>query len=74
MVVPLVIGALAMQHAEARAPHLADLVIFAIGLAPNAWGFWNMLYLAIRRHREVSIGLFGAALVLVLGVLRKKID
>lgn len=66
IVIPFVIAGLAMQHPYPRPFDLEEVVIFPIGLAPNAWGLWNMLYLRIRRHREMPIGLFGAALVLVI--------
>lgn len=66
MVVPLVIAAVAMQHPSERGFHLEDVLIFPIGLAPNAWGLWNALYLRLRRSREVPIGVFGAALVPVI--------
>jgi len=66
MVIPLVIVGLAMQHPSPRPFDLEEVVIFPIGLAPNAWGLWNMLYLRVQRSREVPIGLFGAALVLAI--------
>jgi hypothetical protein len=66
MVIPLVIAALALAHPVERSFHLVDVVIFPVGLAPNAWGLWNILYLRMRRAREVPIGIFGGALVLVI--------
>ena len=46
MIVPLVVAALAMQHSAQRGFHLADVLIFPVGLAPNAWGLWNVLYVS----------------------------
>ena len=66
MVVPLVIAALALSHAGGHGTNLERVLIFPVGLAPNAWGLWNMLYVRLRQSREVSIGLFGAGLVLLL--------
>jgi hypothetical protein len=66
MVIPAVIVALALSHAGGRDANLERVVIVPVGLAPNAWGLWNMFYLRLRRSREVPIGLFGAALVLLL--------
>lgn len=66
MVIPFVILGLAMQHPSPRPFDLEEVVVFPIGLAPNAWGLWNMLYVRLRRDREVPIGVFGAALVLVI--------
>ena len=42
--------------------------LFPMAVVPNAWGAWNMLFLALRnrRPRRLSIGLHGALLVLLL--------
>jgi hypothetical protein len=66
MVIPLVIAGLALHHPAPRPFHVEEVIIFPIGLAPNAWGLWNMLYLWVRRHRELPIGAFGAVLVLFI--------
>ena len=66
MVIPVVIAALAGSHTGGDGADLERVLIFPIGLAPNAWGLWNMLYVRLRRSRELSIGLFGAALVLLI--------
>jgi len=66
MVVPVVVGALSLQHPNGHGFHLEDVVIFPIGLVPNAWGLWNMLYVWLRGRRDIPIGLYGAALVVLL--------
>lgn len=66
MVVPLVVGAFALHHGTGGTSDLGRLLVFPVGLAPNAWGLWNMLYVGIRRSRELPIGPFGTALLLVL--------
>src|SRR5271157_3067398 len=50
-------------------------LVFPMALVPNLWGLWNMLYVVVRRRRQVPIGLFGALVPLIiapigLGVLR----
>ena len=42
--------------------------LFPMAVVPNVWGAWNMLFLALsgRRPRRLSLGLFGALLVLLL--------
>jgi hypothetical protein len=45
---------------------LSRAILFPMAIVPNAWGFWNMLYLAIRSRVRLSLGMFGALLVLVL--------
>lgn len=38
------------------------LWIFPLAIVPNAFGFWNMLYVALRPHWHTPIGLHGAVL------------
>ena len=66
MVVPLLVAALSLRHADGQGLHLEDVAIFPIGLVPNAWGLWNMLYVRLRSRWEIPAGLFGAGLVLLL--------
>ena len=66
LVVPVVIAGLSLQHPGGHAFHIEDVLIFPIGLVPNAWGLWNMLYVRLRRRREIPAGLYGAALVFLL--------
>ena len=66
MVVPLVVATLAMAHAGGRGEDLERVLIFPVGLAPNAWGLWNIFYVWIRRHREIPIGPFGIVLVVII--------
>lgn len=42
------------------------VIVFPMAAVPNAWGVWNLLYLAVVRPRNVSLGLFGGALPLLL--------
>jgi len=45
---------------------LARAIVFPMAIVPNAWGLWNMLYLAMRSRLRLSIGLHGAILPLIL--------
>jgi hypothetical protein len=40
--------------------------LFPMAIVPNAWGLWNMLYLAVRGRARLPLGVFGALLVLLL--------
>ncbi len=42
------------------------VIIFPMAAVPNAWGLWNVLYRAFIAHRRLPLGLFGAALPLLL--------
>jgi hypothetical protein len=66
MVVPIVIAGLSLSHPTGHPFHIEDVLIFPIGLVPNAWGLWNMLYVRLRRWHDVPPGPYGAALVLLL--------
>lgn len=41
-------------------------IMFPMAVVPNAWGLWNMLYLAVRSRLRLSVGGFGALLPLLL--------
>ena len=45
------------------------VIVFPMAVVPNAWGLWNVLYVAFLSRRHVSLGLYGGALPLVLGPL-----
>ena len=40
--------------------------LFPMAIVPNAWGLWNMLYLALRGRLRLPLGVFGSLLVLIL--------
>ena len=42
------------------------VIVFPMAAVPNAWGLWNVLYLAFVARRGVSLGVFGGALPLLL--------
>lgn len=45
---------------------LDRVLLFPMAIVPNAWGLWNMLYLRIRAHLRLPLGVHGALLVLLL--------
>jgi len=42
------------------------VIVFPMAAVPNAWGLWNVLYVAFLEKRHFSLGLFGGALPLLL--------
>jgi len=42
------------------------VIVFPMAAVPNAWGMWNVLYVAFLARRQFSLGLFGGALPLLL--------
>jgi hypothetical protein len=42
------------------------VIVFPMAAVPNAWGLWNVLYVAFLEKRHVSLGVFGGALPLLL--------
>ena len=44
-------------------------VVFPMAVIPNAWGLWNILFIAWRRRVPLSLGLHGALLPILLGPL-----
>jgi len=47
---------------------IEKVIVFPMAAVPNAWGLWNVLYLAFlaKPKRHFSLGLFGGALPLLL--------
>jgi hypothetical protein len=45
------------------------VIVFPMAVVPNAWGLWNVLFVALRSRLQLSIGLFGALLPLLLAPL-----
>ena len=41
-------------------------IAFPMAVIPNAWGFWNVLYVALQKRRHYPIGFHGALLPLLL--------
>ena len=48
---------------------LERFIIFPMAVVPNAWGLWNVLFVAWRRHVRLSLGLHGALLPILLAPL-----
>lgn len=44
-------------------------IVFPMAVVPNAWGLWNILFIAWRRRLPLSIGLHGALLPILLAPL-----
>lgn len=42
------------------------VIVFPMAAVPNAWGLWNLLYVAFVEKRHISLGLFGGVLPLLL--------
>ena len=47
-------------------PPLERAIVFPMAVVPNAWGIWNLLYLALRSRASLTLGLHGAVLPLLL--------
>lgn len=42
------------------------VIVFPMAAVPNAWGLWNVIWVAFFEKRHVSLGIFGGALPLLL--------
>ena len=45
------------------------VIVFPMAVVPNAWGLWNVLFLALRDRLPWSLGLHGALLPILLAPL-----
>jgi hypothetical protein len=44
-------------------------LLFPLAIVPGLWGLWNMLYIVVRKHWRIPLGLHGALVPLVAGPL-----
>ena len=44
-------------------------LVFPLAIVPGLWGMWNMLYMVVRKHWRIPLGLHGALVPLVAGPL-----
>jgi hypothetical protein len=44
-------------------------LVFPLAIVPGLWGLWNMLYIVVRRHWRIPLGLHGALVPLLVGPL-----
>jgi hypothetical protein len=45
---------------------LERVIVFPMAVVPNAWGLWNVLFIASRSRMRIPIGVHGALLPLLL--------
>jgi len=45
------------------------VIVFPMAVVPNAWGLWDVLFLALRDRLPSSLGLHGALLLILLAPL-----
>jgi len=45
------------------------VIVFPMAVVPNIWGLWNVLFIALRSRLQLSIGLHGAILPILLAPL-----
>ena len=43
------------------------VLVFPMAIAPNLWGAWNIVYVAIRRRRDWPLGRHGLLLAMLVG-------
>jgi len=44
-------------------------LVFPLAIVPGLWGLWNMLYLVVRRHWRIPLGVYGSLVPLGVGPL-----
>jgi len=44
-------------------------LVFPLAIVPGLWGLWNMLYIVVRKHWRIPLGLYGALVPLFAGPL-----
>ena len=44
-------------------------LVFPLAIVPGLWGAWNMLYIVVRKHWRIPLGVYGALVPLLVGPL-----
>jgi len=44
-------------------------LVFPLAIVPGLWGVWNMLYIVVRKHWRIPLGVYGALVPLFVGPL-----
>jgi len=44
-------------------------LVFPLAIVPGLWGLWNMLFIVVRRHWRIPLGVHGALVPLIVGPL-----
>jgi hypothetical protein len=44
-------------------------LVFPLAVVPVLWGLWNMLYIVVRKHWRIPLGLHGVLVPLIAGPL-----
>jgi hypothetical protein len=44
-------------------------LVFPLAIVPGLWGLWNILYVVVRRHWRIPLGVHGALVPLLVGPL-----
>lgn len=44
-------------------------LVFPLAIVPVLWGLWNVLYIVVRKHWRIPLGLHGALVPLIAGPL-----
>jgi hypothetical protein len=66
-VLPLLLTVFIVVRLVLKAPvPIEQALIFPMAVVPTIWGLWNMLYLGSLARAQMPIGLFGAALPLLM--------
>jgi len=67
LILPIFLTVFIVVRIVMRAPvPIEQAIIFPMAVVPLLWGLWNMLWLGSHEHTHLPIGVYGAALPLLL--------
>ncbi|MGA2085956.1 MAG: hypothetical protein ABSG60_10590 [Terracidiphilus sp.] len=67
LVLPLLLTVFIVVRIVLKVPvPIEQAIIFPMAVVPLLWGLWNMLWLCSHEHTHLPIGVYGAALPLLL--------
>jgi hypothetical protein len=69
LVVLALVGFVAWRAGSSQAFPVERGLVFPLAIVPGLWGLWNMLYVLVRRHWRLPLGVHGALIPLLVGPL-----
>src|SRR6516164_8393244 len=69
LVILMLTGFVVLRFGYKVAIPIERFLVFPLAIVPGLWGLWNMLYIVVRKHWRIPLGLHGALVPLVAGPL-----
>jgi hypothetical protein len=69
LVILMLTGFVVLRFGYKVAIPIERFLVFPLAIVPGLWGLWNMLYIVVRKHWRIPLGMHGALVPLVAAPL-----